>query len=315
MPDILIPEKITGRPIDELHDHFTVHAAADLWQDPAALTAAAADCRALIVRNQTQVTADLIAAAPNLKIIARAGVGLDNIDVPAATQAGIVVSFTPDQNAISVAELTFGFMIGLSRNIAPADKSTKAGRWDRHRFWGTELFAKTLGVVGLGRIGFLVALRARAFGMHIVAHDPYINPDTPPVTETGARLVSLDELLEQADYVTCHVPATEQTRHMFAADQFEKMKPTAYLINIARGELIDEPALIEALTSRQIAGAALDVRADEPPTPSPLSDLPNVILTPHIGALTDEAQNRVLKALAADVQAVLNGRRAKNAAN
>jgi D-3-phosphoglycerate dehydrogenase len=313
--DILISENITGPAVTALEQQFRVTLDGELWRAPEKLRAAVANCRALIVRNQTRVTAELIAAAPRLEIIGRAGAGLDNIDVNAATTAGIVVASTPDQNSISVAELALGFMFALARNIAAADRDTHAGNWSRQRFVGLELNGRTLGVVGLGRIGFLTALRARALGMHIIAHDAFVSPDAVAVSETRAELVSLEELLKRADFVSCHAPLTPSTRGLFNYERFTAMKPTAFFLNLARGEIVDEAGLARALKEKRIAGAALDVRGQEPPAPGPLNGLDNIILTPHIAAFTREAQQRVLNAVCADVTSVLRGSPAKNFAN
>ena len=210
MADILISENIAGTPIDELRRTHDVSFLPDVWKDPVALREAIRGSRALVVRNQTQVTAELIAAAERLEIVARAGVGLDNIDVRAASRAGVVVALTPSQNAISVAELTIGLMLALARKIPAADRHAKQGGWARHQFMGSELFGKTLGVVGFGRIGYLTARRAAAFGMDILAHDPYLDPDAMTVAEVRPRLTSLDELLAVADVVSCHLPANDE---------------------------------------------------------------------------------------------------------
>jgi D-3-phosphoglycerate dehydrogenase len=270
---------------------------------------------ALIVRNQTQVDARLLSMAVDLKIIGRAGAGLDNIDVPAATAKGIVVVSTPDQNSISVAELAVGMMIGLARKIPAANQHAHGGGWERQRFVGTELYGKNFGVVGLGRIGFLTATRARALGMNILAHDNYISPDAVAVAETHAELLSLNELLAQADFVSCHVPLTPETRHFFNYERFCRMKPSAFFLNLARGEVVEEAGLIRALQEKKLAGAGLDVREQEPAPAGPLSGMDNVILTPHIAAFTREAQDRVLAAVCQDVTAVLEGRAPKNFVN
>jgi D-3-phosphoglycerate dehydrogenase len=270
---------------------------------------------ALIVRNQTQVDARLLSMAVDLKIIGRAGAGLDNIDVPAATAKGIVVVSTPDQNSISVAELAVGMMIGLARKIPAANQHAHGGGWERQRFVGTELYGKNFGVVGLGRIGFLTATRARALGMNILAHDNYISPDAVAVAETHAELLSLNELLAQADFVSCHVPLTPETRHFFNYERFCRMKPSAFFLNLARGEVVEEAGLIRALQEKKLAGAGLDVREQEPAPAGPLSGMDNVILTPHIAAFTREAQDRVLAAVCQDLTAVLEGRAPKNFVN
>ncbi len=312
MTDILIPEDVSGQPVEALRRQFEVALEPQLWRQPEALRQQIAPCRALIVRNQTPVTAELLAAAEGLWIVGRAGSGLDNIDVEAASRLGIVVSCTPDQNSLSVAELTLGLMLTLARHISVASADTKAGGWARKRFMGTELYGKTIGVIGFGRIGFLVAMRAKAMGMSVLAYDPLVSVDAATVVQAQAKLVDLAALLQGSDYVTCHLPATPQTRGFFDAARFAQMKPGAYLLNLARGEVIDETALVAALRAGTLAGAALDVRAKEPPEPGPLNGLDQVILTPHIAAFTDEAQHRVLSTVCRDVEAVLRGGTAIN---
>lgn len=312
---ILVSENITGPAMDELHREWQIALEPELWRNPQQLREKITDARALIVRNQTQVTAELIAAAPHLQVIGRAGAGLDNIDTAEATEAGIVVTYAPHENSISVAELTIGLMLSLARKIPAAHADTSRGGWNRQAFVGCEVSEKTLGVVGLGRIGTLVAQRAKAFGMRIVAHDDFVDPAADHVQALGASLVSLEELLREADFVVCHVPLTEGTRGMFDAEVFRLMKPTAKFLNTSRGEVVDEAALVEALQTKQIAGAALDVRSTEPPEESPLNQLKNVILTPHIAAFTKEAQGRVVAAVCRDVAAVLSGGEATNSFN
>lgn len=306
-PRILISEKITGAPIDELAERFDVVFEPEAWRSPERLTELVADCNALLVRNQTPVTPELLAAGPKLKVVGRAGVGLDNVNVPAATEAGVVVVFTPEQNSLSVAELAIAMMFGLARHLSAADRHVRAGGWERAKFTGIELAGKTLGLVGLGRIGFLTGIRARALGMNVIAHDEFVSPDAAAVSETQARLVDLDTLLAEADFVSCHVPLTPETRGMFDAAQFAKMKPTAYFLNLARGELVNESDLHAALVDQHLAGAALDVREQEPPGPSPLLELDNVIFAPHIAAFTKEGQERVVAAVCRDLTAVLTG--------
>jgi len=293
--------------MDALQAELDVAFEPQAWQDPARLAEAVRGARAWIVRNQTQVTAELIAKAKRLEIIARAGAGLDNIDVAAATSAGVVVASTPSQNSLSVAELTLGLMLALARNIPAADRHVKSGGWDRLRFLGGELFGKTLGVLGFGRIGFLTARRAAAFGMHVLAYDPYVDPDSVPVVESRAILAELDCVMADSDFVTCHLPGGKETRGLIDYARFLRMKPTAFFINVARGEVVDEPGLIRALEEGRIAGAALDVRAQEPPGASPLDRMENVILIPHVAAFTREAQHRVVASVCRDVRAVLSG--------
>jgi D-3-phosphoglycerate dehydrogenase len=313
--DILITENIGGRWIDELKKKFAVTIEPDLWKSPDKIKAMLPGCRALIVRNQTRVNADLLAAG-RLQVVGRAGAGLDNVDLKAASAAGVVVVSTPDQNSISVAELTLGMMLMLARKLAAANQHAHGGGWERQRFVGTELYGKNFGVVGIGRIGFLTALRARALGMNILAHDAYVSPDAVAVAETHATLLGLDELLAQSDFVSCHVPLTPETKHFFNYDRFCRMKSSAFFLNLARGEVVDENGLVRALQEKKIAGAGLDVREQEPPAAgNPLAGMENVILTPHIAAFTREAQDRVVAAVCQDVAAVLEGRPARNFAN
>ena len=315
MRKVLVTENVAGAEMEALKRHFDVTFDPQLWRSPEKLYAAVADAHAVIVRNQTKVDRELIASAKRLWVIGRAGVGLDNVDVRAASDAGVVVASTPEQNAISVAELTIGLMLSLARMIPAADASTKAGKWERQVFTGTELFGKTLGLVGLGRIGFLVATRARAFGMKVLAHDAFVSPDSVLVADCGAQLVSMDELLAQADVISVHVPRTPQTERFIGAAAFAQMKPNALFINTSRGEVVDEPALIAALRQKRIAGAALDVRTAEPPTAGELEMMPNVILTPHVAAFTVEGQTRVVSSICRDVAAVLRGEPATHFVN
>jgi D-3-phosphoglycerate dehydrogenase len=312
MGDVLVTENIVGSGMESLKSLFDVVVEPDLWSTPDRLQKMIADFRAIIVRNQTEVTSELIASAPHLQVIGRAGAGLDNIDLDAATSAGIVVAYTPEQNALSVAELTIGMMLALARKIVPADQTTKGGEWKRRESTGIELYGKTLGLVGLGRIGYRVGGRAKAFGMDIVAYDLYANPDAITVSESFARMMELDEVLGLADFVSCHVPLTSETVDLFNYDRFCQMKSTAYFINTSRGEVVDEEALAQALKEKRIAGAGLDVRQKEPPGKSPLSEMDNVILTPHIGAFTKEGQERVVSSVCRDVAAILEGGEAKN---
>jgi D-3-phosphoglycerate dehydrogenase len=313
--EILITENVGARWIEELKRKFTVALEPDLWKSPDKIKALLPGCRALIVRNQTRVNADLLAAVTTLEVVGRAGAGLDNIEVPAATAKGIVVVSTPDQNSISVAELSIGMMLGLARKIPAANQHAHGGGWERQRFTGTELYGKNFGVAGLGRIGFLTALRARALGMNILAHDNYISPDAVAVAETRAELTGLDELLARSDFVSCHMPLTPETKHIFNYERFCRMKPSAFFLNLARGEVVEENGLIRALQEKKIAGAGLDVREQEPPAPGALAGMDNVILTPHVAAFTREAQDRVLAAVCQDVTAVLEGRAPKNFVN
>ena len=259
---------------------------------PAELQAALKDCEGLIVRSETKVTADLLDAANSLRVIGRAGVGVDNIDVSAATIRGVVVMNAPDGNTITTAEHTIAMLIALARSIPQASSSLKSGRWDRKKFVGVELQGKTLGIVGLGRIGRVVASRARAMGMMIVAFDPFIAPEQ--ARDLEIELATLDEVYARADFLTVHTPLTPETRGLIDREAISKMKKGARIINCARGGLVDEDALYEALTSGDIAGAALDVFVQEPPAADhKLLQLDQVIVTPHLGASTKEAQEGV----------------------
>jgi D-3-phosphoglycerate dehydrogenase len=256
------------------------------------LRAAVADCQGLIVRSATKVTAELMDAARNLRVIGRAGVGVDNIDVPAATARGIVVMNAPDGNTITTAEHTIALLVALARSVPQANSSLKSGKWERKNFVGTELQGKTLGIIGLGRIGKIVANRAGALGMKIVGYDPFVASEQ--MRDLEIETASLDEVLSRADFLTIHTPLTPETRGLIDASALAKMKPGARVINCARGGLIDECALYEAITSGKIAGAALDVFEQEPPpSDHPLLSLNEVIATPHLGASTTEAQEGV----------------------
>jgi D-3-phosphoglycerate dehydrogenase / 2-oxoglutarate reductase len=313
MPDILISENIRGAAVDALCARFEVSLQTELWKSEGLLAEQVKNCRALIVRNQTPVTEKLLANANELLVVGRAGVGLDNIDVKAAEQAGIVIASTPDQNAISAAELTMGMILGLARMIPAADRDTKEGNWSRQKFVGMELYEKTLGIVGAGKIGFLTARRAMAFGMKILAYDPFLSRDNVLLSDLQAELVSLDELLSRADVVTCHLPATRETNGLMNRGRFGKIKPGALFVNTSRGAVVVEEDLVAALKSGALGGAALDVRVTEPPMTGELEKLPNVILTPHVAAFTLEAQDRVTRAVCEDVARVLEGKPAINA--
>lgn len=256
------------------------------------LAVALKDCEGLIVRSETKVTADLLDSASSLRVIGRAGVGVDNIDVAAATMRGMVVMNAPDGNTITTAEHTIALLISLARAIPQANSSLKAGRWERKKFIGVELQGKTLGIVGLGRIGRVVASRARAMGMVIVAYDPFIAQEQ--ARDLEIELVPLDDVYARADFLTVHTPLTAETKGLIDRDVIAKMKPGARIINCARGGLVDESALYEAITNGSIAGAALDVFSQEPPPADhPLLGLDQVIVTPHLGASTTEAQEGV----------------------
>lgn len=315
--DILISEDLKAPALERLASRFNVVADGSLWQAPERLIEAARDARVLVVRNQTQVTARLLESAPKLIGIGRVGVGLDNIDVATASKLGVVVIAPLNANATSVAELTFGLLLALARKIPQGDRTTKAGQWDRKGCTGIELAGKILAIFGLGRIGGMVANLGRSLGMQLVAFDPFVKPDAPILRETGTRLCAKPEqALTNADFITVHLPLTPDTTHLFNAKLFDAMKPGSYFINTSRGGVVDEAALVHALQNGQLAGAALDVREVEPPkNQGALESLPNVILTPHIGAFTIEAQTRTFEAVAADVERLLDGKPAVNFVN
>ncbi len=278
-----------------------------------ALSSELANADGLVVRSATKATAALLEQAPRLRVIGRAGVGVDNVDVDAATRRGILVMNTPGGNAVSVAEHTIALMLGLARAVPQANASTQAGKWEKSAFSGTEMRGKTLGLIGLGRVGTEVARRARALEMKVLAYDPYVTPAV--AREVEVHLVPLDELLEQSDVVSLHTALTANTEKMLNAEALGKMKKGARLINCARGELIDEAALAEALRSGKLAGAALDTFAQEPPKNSPLLSLPNIIATPHIAGSTAEAQEEVGTAIAVQVKDYLSEGVIRNAVN
>jgi D-3-phosphoglycerate dehydrogenase len=258
---------------------------------PAELMADLKNADALVVRSATKVTRDMIDAAARLRVIARAGTGVDNVDVAAATARGIVVMNAPGANSLSVAELAMGLILSMARNIPAADASMKTSRWEKAKFAGAEIRSKTLGLVGLGRIGQEVAERAHAFEMKVIAHDPFISAELS--TTLGVELVTLDDLCARADYISLHVPALPTTKHLFNAERFAKCKKGVRIVNTARGELIDEIALADAIDKGHVAGAGLDVFEPEPPTDWRLAMLPQVVATPHIAASTKEAQEQV----------------------
>lgn len=280
---------------------------------PPELAADLADADALLVRSATKVDRALLEAAPRLRIVARAGTGVDNVDVAAASARGILVVNAPGANSISVAEHAVALMLAMARQVPAADHAMKNGRWEKKKFMGTELRGKTLGIAGLGRIGQEVAERARAFGMRIVAHDPYISAEI--AAARGVQLVSLDELCATADYITLHLPSTPETRHLFNDARFARCKAGLRLVNTARGELVDEAALKRAIEGGTVAGAALDVFETEPPKDWALAQLPQIIATPHIAASTEEAQELVGTETAATVRDFLRDGVVRNAVN
>jgi len=271
------------------------------------------DYHALVIRSATKATAEIIEAAHNLKVIGRAGIGLDNVDIPAASKKGIVVMNTPEGNTITAAEHTIAMIMSLSRNIPQASASLKEGKWEKKKFQGREIFNKTLGVIGIGRIGRLVAERAKAMEMKVIAYDPYIKADI--IERMDIEPVSFDELLEKSDYITIHTPSTGETINMINNEAIAKMKNGAMVINCARGGIVNEDDLLEALKSGHLSGAALDVFSEEPPGKTELMSLPNLIATPHLGASTKEAQDKVAKDVAEEIIGYLLYGSVKNAVN
>jgi D-3-phosphoglycerate dehydrogenase len=272
------------------------------------------DVDAIVVRSETQINRAVIDAAPQLRVVGRAGVGVDNIDVEAATERGIVVMNTPTGNTVATAELTFTHMLCGARPVPQAAAMMREGKWDRKGFSGTELYRKTLGVVGLGRIGSEVARRAQAFGMRVVAHDPFLAPSRAKAMQI--ECLGLDALLAASDYITVHLPLTEGTYHIIGADSFEKMKDGVRIFNCARGGIVDETALLEAVNSGKVAAAGLDVFEDEPPpADSKLREHPNILMTPHLGASTVEAQESVGVEIAEAVAEALSGGIIRSAVN
>ena len=310
-PIVLIAEELSPATVDALGPDFDVRTVDGT--DRPALLAALADASAVLVRSATKVDAEAIAAAPRLKVIARAGVGLDNVDIKSATTAGVMVVNAPTSNIISAAELTVGHIISLSRSIPAAHASLAAGTWKRSKYTGVEMYEKTVGIIGLGRIGALITARLQAFGMNVVAFDPYVT--AARAQQLGVTLLSLDELLAQSDFITIHMPKTPETTGMISTEQFAQMKSTAFIVNVARGGLIDEDALYAALKSHRIAGAGLDVFVNEPPLDSPLLGLENIVLTPHLGASTDEAQEKAGVSVARSVRLALGGELVPDAVN
>ncbi|MCC3421319.1 MAG: phosphoglycerate dehydrogenase [Microcoleus sp. PH2017_29_MFU_D_A] len=313
MPKVLVSDPIDQAGIDILSQVAQVDVNTGLSAEE--LVRIIPDYDALMIRSGTQVTKEIIEAGNLLKIIGRAGVGVDNVDVPAATRKGIVVVNSPEGNTIAAAEHAIAMMLSMSRHIPEANASVKGGKWERNRFIGVEVYKKTLGIVGLGKIGSHLATAAKAMGMKLLAYDPFIS--TERAEQLGCRLVELELLMRESDYITLHIPKTPETLHLINADVLSKMKPTARIINCARGGIIDEAALAEAIKSGQIAGAAIDVYEHEPlEADSPLRNVgQNIVLTPHLGASTAEAQVNVAIDVAEQIRDVLLGLPARSAVN
>ncbi len=310
-PVVLIAEELSPATVDALGPDFEIRHCDGA--DRAALLAAIGDVDALLVRSATKVDAEALAAARNLKIVARAGVGLDNVDVKAATQAGVMVVNAPTSNIVSAAELAVALLLASARNIAPANAALKGGKWQRSKFTGIELTDKVAGIVGLGRIGLLVAQRLSAFGMTLVAYDPYVQPAR--AAQLGIRLVELDELLAVSDFITVHLPKTPETVGLIGDEALHRVKPTVRIINAARGGIVDEHALYVAIKEGRVGGAGIDVFTSEPCTDSPLFEFDSVVVTPHLGASTDEAQEKAGIAVARSVRLALAGELVPDAVN
>ncbi len=293
MPKVLISDKLSTAAVEIFKNNgVEVDFQPDLGKDPEKLAAIIGDYDGLAIRSATKATADLIAKADNLKVIGRAGIGVDNVDLAAASAKGIVVMNTPFGNSITTAEHAIAMMFAVARQIPAADASTQAGKWEKSKFMGTEITGKTLGLIGAGNIGSVVANRAQGLKMKVVAYDPFLSEER--AQKIGVTKVEdLDDLLAQADFVTLHLPKTEKTANLLNAERIGKMKKGAYLVNCARGGLVDENAVAEALKSGALKGAAFDVYADEPAKKNVLFGLPNVVCTPHLGAATSEAQENV----------------------
>lgn len=303
-PKVLVADRIHEDALAALQARYEVTAGEPSAED---LLAQVGGYDALVVRSRTKVTREILEAGHRLRVVGRAGVGVDNIDTAAATARGVLVVNAPAGSTQSVAELTVGLMLALARRIPAADRSMKAGGWEKGAFRGTEMAGKVLGLVGSGRIGGAVAGICQAMGMSVVAHDPYLPEEA--ARERGVRLTTLEEVLQTSDVVSIHAALTEETRHMIGERELALMKRTAYLVNCARGPIVDEAALVEALQRGAIAGAGLDVFEVEPPVGSPLVKLDNVVLTPHVAASTVDAQRKTGLLIVEQLQKVLEGGR------
>jgi D-3-phosphoglycerate dehydrogenase len=311
-PVVLIAEELSAATLDALGPDFEVRNC-DGANRPELLASLGAGVDAVLIRSATKMDAEAIAAAKGLKVIARAGVGLDNVDIPAATAAGVMVVNAPTSNIVSAAELAISLLLASARFISPAHAALKNGKWARSKYTGAELFEKTLGVVGFGRIGQLVAHRMQAFGMNVVAYDPYLQP--AKAAQLGVELVELDDLLKRSDFITIHLPKTKETANLIGVEALKKVKKEVRIINAARGGVLDEAALYDAIVEGRVAGAGLDVYVTEPCTDSPLFQLDQVVATPHLGASTDEAQERAGIAVAVSVRKALAGELVPDAVN
>ena len=292
MPKVLISDALSPAAVQIFKDRgVEVDFQPALGKDKDKLAAVVGNYDGLAIRSATKVTAKILERANSLKVIGRAGIGVDNVDIAAATARGIIVMNTPFGNSITTAEHAISLMLALARQIPEADASTRAGKWEKNKFMGVEMFGKTLGVIGCGNVGSIVADRALGLKMKVIAYDPFLSPDR--ATDLGVEKVELDDLLKRADFITLHTPLTDKTRNIINADAIKRMKKGVRIINCARGGLVDEAALSEALKNGPVAGAAFDVFGTEPATENPLFNLPNVVCTPHLGASTSEAQENV----------------------
>ena len=310
-PVVLIAEELSPATVDALGDEFDIRHTDGA--DRKALLSALKEANAVLIRSATKMDREAIAAAPNLKVIARAGVGLDNVDTPAATEYGVMVVNAPTSNVVSAAELAVSHILSLSRNIADAHASMRQGEWKRSKYTGVELYEKTIGIVGLGRIGTLVANRLVGFDVNLIGYDPYVTQAR--AEQIGVELVEMEELMKRSDYITIHIPKTAETTGMIGDDEFAMAKPNLRIVNCSRGGIIDEDALYKALKENKIAGAGLDVFNSEPPAGSKLLELDNILLTPHLGASTGEAQEKAGISVAKSVRLALAGDLVPDAVN
>jgi D-3-phosphoglycerate dehydrogenase len=310
---VLVSDKLADVGVKMFQQAPGIHVDVKVGLPPEELKAIIKDYDGLVIRSATKVTKELLSEASRLKVIGRAGIGLDNVDIPTATKLGIVVMNTPGGNVVTTAEHTIAMMLSLSRNIPQATASLKAGRWDKKKLQGREIFNKTLGLLGYGRIGSIVASRARGLKMQVIAYDPFVNKDL--VEQAGFELVSLEELYGRSDYITIHLPKSEETVDFLNEEAFDKMKPGVMIINCARGGIVNEKDLCDALSSGKVGGAALDVFEIEPPAGSPLFEFDNVICSPHLGASTAEAQTNVAVAVAEQIISYLQTGTIMNAVN
>jgi D-3-phosphoglycerate dehydrogenase len=309
---VLISDKLNEQAVDILKEQG-LEVDVDTELTPEQLKEKIKDYDALIVRSKTKVTKDIIDSADRLKAVGRAGVGVDNIDIPAATEKGIVVMNAPAGNTLSAAEHAIAMLFAISRNVPQAHYALKCKRWEKKKYAGVEVYGKTLGIIGLGRVGAHVARMAKGIGMKVLGYDPLISKEK--ISEKGAEPIELDELLKKSDYVSLHIPLTPETEHIIGERELKLMKDCTRLINCARGGVVDEDALYEALKNGEIAGAALDVFKEEPLADSPLLELDNVIVTPHLGASTQEAQVKVAVDIANAIAAALKEGKFENALN